>query len=77
MIKRWIKKTNAVGKPIIAYFHPWEIDSHSPKYKMPLVTHIKYGYSHYVNLAKTERKLEALLSDFSFAPVKEILAMYS
>jgi polysaccharide deacetylase family protein (PEP-CTERM system associated) len=75
IIKKWIKKADAAGKPIIAYFHPWEIDSHPPKYKVSLMTHIKYGYSHYVNLSKTEQKLKLLLNDFSFAPVKEILAL--
>ena len=75
IINRWIKKTNAEGKPIIAYFHPWEIDPRHPKYKMPFITNLRYGYSHYVNLSKTEQKLNTLLTDFSFVPVKNILAL--
>lgn len=70
---RWgIQRLNHEGRPAILYLHPWEIDPDQPR----LAVRGKRGYSsHYLSLEKTEQKLTRLLQDFSFAPVREVLAL--
>lgn len=47
----------------VFYFHPWEIDPRQPRVPgAPL----KSRFRHYLNLARTERRLERLLGDFRF-----------
>ncbi len=57
-------------KPAILYLHPWELDPDQPR--------ILNGsglsqFRHTINLAKTERKLTALLSRWRFAPLTEVV----
>jgi len=50
-------------KPVVFYFHPWEIDPGQPHFKgAPL----RSRFRHYVNLAATEDRLRAVLRDFSW-----------
>jgi polysaccharide deacetylase family protein (PEP-CTERM system associated) len=70
-IKWAIKKTNKDGYPIIVYIHPWELDPQQPKIRADYIS----KFRHYVNISKTEKKLKQLLSDFKFAPVKEVLGL--
>ncbi len=66
-----MKQLNRQGHPVILYLHPWELDPDQPH----ITARGKRGYSsHYMNLHKTEKKLVRLLRDFSFAPVKDVLA---
>jgi polysaccharide deacetylase family protein (PEP-CTERM system associated) len=57
------------GRPAIFYLHPWEIDPDQPKFDPGLIGRFR----HYRNLAKTEGRLRALLSDFRFAPLNSVL----
>lgn len=70
---RWgMRKLNKDGKPAVLYLHPWEIDPEQPR----IAARGKRGYSsHYWNLHATEKKLNRLLHDFSFAPMREVLAL--
>lgn len=68
-IRNCITRINKKGKPVLVYMHPREIDLYQPKMPLPLVRRFKY----YVNLKSTRRKLETLLSEFSFAPIKDVL----
>lgn len=70
---RWgMKKLNREGRPAVLYLHPWEIDPEQPR----IAARGKRGYSsHYWNLHATEKKLTRLLQDFSFAPMREVLAL--
>lgn len=70
---RWgMRKLNREGRPAVLYLHPWEIDPEQPR----IAARGKRGYSsHYWNLRATERKLSRLLQDFSFAPMREVLAL--
>lgn len=70
---RWgMKKLNREGKSTVLYLHPWEIDPEQPR----IAARGKRGYSsHYWNLQATENKLVRLLQDFSFAPMREVLAL--
>lgn len=50
-------------RPSIFYMHPWEIDPGQPRVGgLPL----KSRFRHYVNLHRTESRLQALLRDFSW-----------
>jgi hypothetical protein len=49
--------------------HPWEIDPDQPRMDGPWVS----KFRHYLNLKRTEKRIQSLLRDFSFAPVVEIV----
>lgn len=57
------------GWPGCVYLHPWEVDPDQPRQSLGGLR----GFAHYVNLAKTEGKLDRLLQEFSFAGLSEAL----
>ena len=67
---RQLNKNRQAG---IFYIHPWELDPGHPNLRN-LPKRIKY--THYFNLAGTERKLERLLGDFEFVPLKELVLQF-
>jgi polysaccharide deacetylase family protein (PEP-CTERM system associated) len=69
LTKYLMKKCNKMGRPVIFYLHPWEIDPQQPRVKLPFLKSIR----HYNNLNKTYGRLEKLLNDFKFIPIKEII----
>ena len=71
--QRGIRRLNAEGRPSIFYLHPWEIDPDQPRIPSSVLT----GFRHYANLASTERRLQRLLSDFRFGPVRDVLVQYA
>ncbi len=58
-------------RPFVIYVHPWETYPATPRYKMPFVERVGI----YTNIAHARRRLERLLGDFSFAPVREVLGV--
>jgi polysaccharide deacetylase family protein (PEP-CTERM system associated) len=70
-VSRWmLRQVNRVDRaPAIFYFHPWEIDAEQPR-----VAGIdaKTRFRHYVNLHRTEQRLERLLGDFSWTRMDEL-----
>jgi len=69
-ITKWIiKKINKQKRPTIFYLHPWEFDPDQPRLKISFFKRFR----HYTNLDKTEKRFKKLLTDFEFAPVKEVL----
>lgn len=58
------------GQPVIFYLHPWELDPEQPRFALPLLSR----WRHYGKLSRTEAKLDQLLQDFAWAPVREVLA---
>jgi polysaccharide deacetylase family protein (PEP-CTERM system associated) len=70
---RWgIRRVNREGQPALVYVHPWELDPEQPRIKVGG----KRGLStHYINLHRTEAKLQRLLQDFSFAPARDVLGL--
>jgi polysaccharide deacetylase family protein (PEP-CTERM system associated) len=68
---RWgIRRLNrAERKPAIFYLHPWEIDPDQPR--LPATTLGRFR--HYCNLSKTESRLRALLTDFQFSTMVDVL----
>ncbi len=63
---RWLNKQ---GKAIVFYLHPWELDPGQPRMDVCF----NYRLRHYINLHKTERRLERLLGDFKFVPLKNLI----
>jgi len=57
------------GRPAAFYLHPWEFDPDQPRHEAPLTKRFR----HYVNLAKTLPRLEAMLERFRFAGLAEVL----
>lgn len=56
-------------RPAIVYLHPWELDPDQPRMPVTGLTRFR----HYVNLGRTEGRLEQLLADFSFGPISSVL----
>ncbi len=57
------------GQPAVVYLHPWEIDPEQPR----IPAGVRSRFRHYMNLNKTEDRLKALLRDFSFGTMSEVL----
>lgn len=70
-LTRWmIRRVNdADHAPAIFYFHPWEIDHGQPRIQG---INVKTRFRHYVNIARTERRLDALLRDFRWGRMDDI-----
>ena len=56
---------------MIFYLHPWEVDADQPRVKMTLTKALR----HYTNLDKTHDRMERLLEDFQFTPIREVLGL--
>lgn len=64
-VKSAVKAINKDGIPAIIYLHPWELDPQQPRVKADFLS----TFRHYVNIAKTEKKLLELLRNFEFTPL--------
>ena len=70
---RWaIEATHREGRPVLVYFHPWELDPDQPK----LAGSWKSRLRHYRGLATTETRLQELLSTNKFQPFVNLLEDY-
>jgi polysaccharide deacetylase family protein (PEP-CTERM system associated) len=58
-------------QPFVFYLHPWEVDPTQPRVNAGVVSRLR----HYTNLDVCEARLEQLLRDFSFAPMRDVLAL--
>ncbi len=66
----WQKINRREAQSAIFFLHPWEIDP-----DQPIVPGTWLNiWRHRVNLSQTQGKLERLLNDFTFAPVRQVLA---
>ena len=63
-------RLNGRREDFIFYLHPWEIDPGQPRFREASSLS---RFRHYVNLKTTQSKLERLLQDFQFAPLKDYL----
>ncbi len=64
------RRINNRQHPFVFYLHPWELDPDQPRIPAPWFSR----YRHYNNLDKCESRLVRLLTDFKFAPMKDVLA---
>ncbi len=68
--KRAVKRINLLEKkPVIFYFHPWEIDIHQPKLNGRGLSKMR----HYINIDSTFPKLNAFLKEFKFKPLRRLI----
>ena len=70
-LSRWaIQRVNRVdGQASVFYFHPWEIDPDQPTQKG---INLKTKVRHYLNLARTESRLQRLLQDFRWDTMAQV-----
>jgi polysaccharide deacetylase family protein (PEP-CTERM system associated) len=69
--RRAIRRINREGAPAIVYLHPWELDPDEPPVAgVSTLSHFR----HRVNIARTEGRLQALLGELRFAPLREVFA---
>jgi polysaccharide deacetylase family protein (PEP-CTERM system associated) len=72
LFRRGLRRINRrEGQAAIFYLHPWEVDP-----AQPIIPGARRNiWRHRVNLRRTAPRLERLLRDFRFAPVREVLAL--
>ncbi|NLI90699.1 MAG: DUF3473 domain-containing protein [Peptococcaceae bacterium] len=68
IVEFFIKNINK-ERPVITYFHPWEVDPGQPRLQVSSLIRI----THYINLKKNLDKIEQFLQQFPFAPIGEIV----
>ncbi|MDN5872687.1 MAG: DUF3473 domain-containing protein [Nitrococcus sp.] len=70
-ISRWsLRRINQREvRPFIFYLHPWEIDPEQPR---PAGLPARTRFRHYVNLSRTQRRLERLIEDFHWDRVDRV-----
>ena len=68
---RWLlQHVNRIDRQAaVFYFHPWEIDAGQPRIAG---INAKTRFRHYLNLHKTEARLQRLLADFNWGRMDEI-----
>ena len=71
LIKYAIERINRRGKPVQIYIHPWELDPSHPRLDISFDRRIP----HYANIRHTAGKLRALLRDFEFGSVRQVLGI--
>ena len=69
VLRYFLKRFERGGRPLIMYFHPWEVDPGQPRMKGSMLSRFR----HYVNLDKTQGRLEQLLDEFSFGPIRKLV----
>lgn len=66
----FMRRLHRAGRPVLFYFHPWELDPEQPRIR---AVSWPTTFRHYVNLDRTERKLTRLLDTFSWHPLEETI----
>ena len=73
VLRRAVRYVNEKEEqPAVLYFHPWEIDPEQPR----LQAGWKSRFRHYLNLHRMEDRLKAMLEQFAFAPMKDVIALW-
>jgi hypothetical protein len=57
------------GRPVVFYFHPWELDPEQPRVA---AASPKTRFRHYVNLRRMRSRIRRLLRDFHWGRVDKI-----
>ena len=70
-MSRWMLQSvnRQEREPAIFYFHPWEIDTLQPRIAG---IDARTRFRHYVNIARMEARLQALLADFRWGRMDQI-----
>lgn len=72
LIRHMARRVLNSGLPVVYYLHPREIDPDHPRLPMGLTRRFKS----YVGLRTAKRKVERILSDFSFRTFEQLLDEY-
>jgi polysaccharide deacetylase family protein (PEP-CTERM system associated) len=70
IFKRGVRRILNARQPYVFYIHPWEIDAGQPRVNGLKRTH---RFRHYVNINRCERRWDALLGDFQWVTMSELL----
>ena len=70
IISRAFHEAAAEGGPGMLYVHPWEVDPGQPRIPVPALTRFR----HYRGIEHTLPRLDRMLRDFQFGPVRDWLA---
>jgi peptidoglycan-N-acetylglucosamine deacetylase len=68
--RRLVERCVAQGRPLVFYVHPWEWDTGMPRLATSRATRVR----HYANTGTVRRKLAALVGDFQFTSLRNVLA---
>lgn len=60
----------AGGRPYVFYIHPWELDPEQPRVRG---LRRAEAFRHYVNLRRAEARFAALLDDFAWTTIRDLL----
>ena len=72
ILQRLLARVNAQQRSFVIYLHPWEADVETPRVEgMSLMNR----FVTYYNTKSTLHKLEVLLQNFSFVPLREVLGI--
>jgi polysaccharide deacetylase family protein (PEP-CTERM system associated) len=66
-----VRRILGTGVPYVFYIHPWELDAEQPRVSGLSRTE---KLRHYLNLERTEARWTALLRDFAWMPLRELVA---
>lgn len=69
LIERLLQGIDRAGHGLVMYFHAWEFDRQHPRMEGPFFSQLM----HYLNLHQTEKRLTALLQQFTFGPIQDYL----
>lgn len=69
LTERMLASLERKSRPGAFYMHPWEFDPAQPRIAAPLLKRFR----HYVNLDRTQARLEHMLSRFEFTTMAEVL----
>lgn len=64
-----LRQINRRGRAFPFYLHPWEIDPEQPRIRVGALSRFR----HYTNLHRCEARLHRVLTEFPFAPMREVL----
>jgi polysaccharide deacetylase family protein (PEP-CTERM system associated) len=65
-----LRRINKEAEPFVFYIHPWELDPGQPRLKFGSPT---TRLRHYLNLERTQARLERLLAEFRFEPISSVI----
>ncbi|HET9460865.1 MAG TPA: XrtA system polysaccharide deacetylase [Gaiellaceae bacterium] len=71
--KLGVRRILQSGKPYVFYIHPWELDAGQPR-----VNGLKRSerFRHYLNIERTEARFAALLRDFRWTTIGNLVARH-
>lgn len=65
-----VRRILGAGRPYVFYIHPWEIDAGQPRVEG---LRRSQAFRHYLNLERVEARLGALLLDFEWTTIHDLL----